>query len=162
MVDLLSDKISSVNLPFCSIADRGEEEETISTKRILIFVLAVCLLFVLCACGASNDDSKGTTAATTAESTSETDETVDDGKVTYTVKVVDESGAPVANAAVQICKDSCLPGVTNEEGVAIFKVVEDDYKVSFMAMPEGFQAEAEEFYFEDGSYELTITLKAAQ
>lgn len=130
-------------------------------KRVLVFVLAVCLVFGLCACGANNGDSKETTAATTAATAPETEGTVDDGKVTYTVKVVDESGAPVANAAVQICKDSCLPGVTNEEGVAIFKVVEDDYKVSFMAMPEGFQAEAEEFYFEDGSYELTITLKAA-
>lgn len=115
----------------------------------------------LCACGGNGSDAKETTAATNEATVSQTEETVDDGKVTYTVKVVDENGDPVANAAVQICKDSCLPGVTNEEGVAIFNVVEDDYKVSFMAMPEGFQADAEEFYFEDGSYELTITLKAA-
>ena len=50
--------------------------------------------------------------------------------------------------------------MTNAEGVATFRVVEDDYKVSFMTMPEGYEAEAEEFYFEDGAYELTITLKA--
>lgn len=148
--------------PFCSIAGRGEEEETISTKRILIFVLAVCLVFGLCACGASNGDPKETTAATTAETTPETEETVDDGKVTYTVKVVDESGAPVANAAVQICKDSCLPGVTDAEGVATFRVAEDEgYKVSFLTVPEGYTAEAEEFYFETGATEMTITLTAA-
>ena len=114
----------------------------------------------LCACGGNSGETKETAAATNAATIPTTEETVDDGQVTYTVKVVDENGDPVANAAVQICKDSCLPGVTNEEGVAIFNVVEDDYKVSFMAMPEGFQAEADEFYFEGGSYELTITLKA--
>ena len=130
-------------------------------KRILILALTVCLALGLCACGESAGDAgESTTGATTAETTQETTEAVDDGKVTYTVIVVDESGAPVANAAVQICKDSCLPGMTNEEGIAVFEVVEDDYKVSFMAMPEGFEADAEEFYFEAGSYELTITLKA--
>lgn len=138
----------------------GEEERTIDIKRILILALTVCLALGLCACGENAGNSKENTGASTAETTLETTETVDDGKVTYTVTVVDENGDPVANAAVQICKDSCLPGMTNEEGVAVFKVVEDEYKVSFMAMPEGFEAEAEEFYFEDGAYELTITLKA--
>lgn len=125
-------------------------------KRFLVFTLAVCLLLGLCACTAPAADS----GETTTEATQDTTETVDDGKVTYTVKVVDEGGNPVASAAVQLCKDSCLPGMTNAEGVATFRVVEDDYKVSFMTMPEGYEAEAEEFYFEDGAYELTITLKA--
>ena len=129
-----------------------------SIKRLTIFALMICLLSSLCGCGETNaipnDDT--TTVVTTEGST----EPVDDGKVTYTVKVVDEGGNPVASAAVQLCKDSCLPGMTNAEGVATFRVVEDAYKVSFMAMPAGFEAEAEEFYFEDGSYELSIILKA--
>lgn len=133
---------------------------TIDRKRILILAVTVCLVFGLCACGESAGNSNESTLPSTGETTQETTEAVDDGKVTYTVTVVDENGDPVANAAVQICKDSCLPGMTNEEGVAVFNVLEDDYKVSFMAMPEGFEAEADEFYFEDGSYELTITLKA--
>lgn len=133
----------------------------INIKRILMLALIVCLALGLCACGESAGNAgETTTEASTAESTQETTEAIDDGKVTYTVTVVDEGGNPVANAAVQICKDSCLPGMTNEEGIAVFEVVEDDYKVSFMVMPEGFQADAEEFYFEAGSYELTITLKA--
>lgn len=125
-------------------------------KRFLVFTLALCLVLGLCACTAPAADS----GETTTEPTGDTTETVDDGKVTYTVKVVDEGGNPVASAAVQICKDSCLPGMTNAEGVASFTVVEDDYKVSFMTMPEGYEAEAEEFYFDDGTYEMTITLKA--
>lgn len=128
-------------------------------KRVVVFVLTLCLMLSLCACTQGGADVKETTGNTT-EATQDTTETVDDGKVTYSVAVVDEDGNPVVGAAVQICKDSCLPGMTNEEGVAKFNVVEDDYKVSFMAMPEGYEAEAEEFYFEDGSYELTITLKA--
>jgi hypothetical protein len=126
-------------------------------KRFLCYSLITCLLLSLCACGQAAADPKASTPAVTTEGTTEP---VDDGKVTYTVKVVDEGGNPVANAAVQICKDSCLPGMTNAEGVATFRVAEDAYKVSFMAMPAGFEAEAEEFYFEDGAYELTITLKA--
>lgn len=129
-------------------------------KRFVIFALTLCLALSLCACSEGAADS-GETSGSTAESTQETAEaTVDDGKVTYTVTVIDEGGNPVVGAAVQICKDSCLPGMTGEEGVAKFNVLEDDYKVSFMAMPEGYEAEAEEFYFEDGSYELTIVLKA--
>ncbi|MBQ8358537.1 MAG: hypothetical protein IJX37_01295 [Oscillospiraceae bacterium] len=128
-------------------------------KRFVIFALTLCLLFGLCACGDTVADNKETTGET-AESTQETTEATDDGKVTYTVTVVDEGGNPVANAGVQLCKDTCLPGMTNADGVAEFNVLEDDYKVSFMAMPEGYAADAEEFYFEDGSYELTITLKA--
>lgn len=127
------------------------------TKRFLILTLAFCLLFCLCACGETAADPKETS---TAETTEQTTAPVDDGKVTYTVKVVDEGGNPVAGAAVQLCKDSCLPGMTNAEGVATFRTAEDTYKVSFMTMPAGFQADAEEFYFEDGSFDMTITLKA--
>lgn len=128
-----------------------------SIKRFLTFVLAACLLLGLCACGETAAEPKGSSPVETTEGTAAP---TDDGKVTYTVKVVDEAGNPVASAAVQLCKDSCLPGMTNAEGVATFRTVEDTYKVSFMTMPAGFEADAEEFYFEDGSCELTITLKA--
>ena len=128
-------------------------------KSVLALVLTFALLLTLAACGQAETPA-GTTTSTT-EAAEATTETVDDGKVDYTVKVVDESGNPVAQANVQICKDSCLPGVTNAEGVATFHVVEDaGYKVSFMVMPAGYESEETEFYFEDGSYEMTITLKA--
>lgn len=127
-----------------------------NTKRFFTIIMAFCLLLCLCACGAPAADPADTTLQTAAAPT----EPTDDGKVTYTVKVVDEGGNPVAGAAVQLCKDSCLPGMTNAEGVASFRIAEDTYKVSFMTMPAGFEADAEEFYFDDGAFEMTITLKA--
>lgn len=126
-------------------------------KRISVFLLAICLLFGLCACGNTAAESTGSSPV---ETTEETVQKVDDGKVSYTIKVVDTQGNPIPGVAVQLCKDSCLPGVTNAEGVATFRTVEDDYKVSFMTALTGYEAEAEEFYFDDGSYEMTITLKA--
>ena len=83
----------------------------------------------------------------------------------YKVTVVDESGNPVKGVMVQICKDSCIPARTGENGVAEFTVAEDEgYKVSFSVIPEGYESASEEteFYFEDGSFEMTLTLKAAQ
>ncbi len=129
-------------------------------KRFVIVALLACLTLGLCACGETDTPENTTTAP--VETTTAPAETVADGKVTYTVKVVDEGGNPVVGAMVQLCKETCLPGATDAEGVAKFSVVEDDYKVSFMTMPEGYEAEAQEFYFEAGSYELTITLKAVR
>lgn len=136
-----------------------------TTKMLLAAALALCLILGLCAC--ANDTAGETTGAaqqTTAAATQNTVETtVDDGKATYTVTVVDEAGNPVSGAMVQICKDSCLPGSTNDQGVATFSVLETDgYKISFMTLPAGYEysSEAQEFYFDGDAKELTITLKA--
>lgn len=129
-------------------------------KNILAILLVLCMALSLCACGEPANNGAETTVDTTP-STSEQVETTDDGKAVYTVTVVDEGGNPVANAMVQICKDVCLPAMTNAQGVAVFSVVEEEgYKVSFMTMPEGYIADAEEFYFDAGSCEMTIVLKA--
>lgn len=132
-----------------------------NVKNILALLLVLCMAMSLVACGGGQEQPEETTTAP-VESTAEPVENVDDGKAEYKVTVLDESGNPVANAMVQICKDACLPGMTNAEGVATFNVAEDEgYKVSFMTMPEGYTADAEEFYFEAGATEMTITLKAA-
>lgn len=132
-------------------------------KHFLIFLFMICLLCGMCACSGVAEAPE-TTAAPTAEQTVPTTEATptEDGKVTYTVKVVDGAGAPLSGVAVQICKDSCMPGMTNAEGVATFRVAEEEgYKVSFLTVPEGYTAEAEEFYFEAGATEMTLTLTAA-
>jgi hypothetical protein len=83
----------------------------------------------------------------------------------YTVKIVDEGGNPVVGAMVQMCQgETCMPGpLSDATGTVTFQIPEADYKVSFLgSVPAGYDytTEETEFHFEDGSYELTIVLKA--
>ncbi len=143
-------------------------------KKLIALLLMLCLVTSLCACGGNNTEETTTepevivddntteeqTQDTTEEETTEPEAT----GTTYTVKVVDEGGNPVVGAFVQICAEVCVPALTDDSGVATFANQEtrDDYKVSFSAMPEGYELTTEEteFYFTDGATEMTITLKA--
>lgn len=136
------------------------------SKKILAALLAVMVLLCLCACG-DNDETQASTDAS-AESTvaapETTEATVSDGKVTYTIKVVDEDGKGISGVWVQLCKDSCMPGFTNADGMAEFKVVaEDGYHASVTDMPAGYAyaTDQTEFDYENGATEVTIVLKAA-
>lgn len=134
-------------------------------KRMMALVLALLLTLGLCACGGAESaptEAPETTPATEAPTAAPETEAADDGKVTYTIHVQDENGAPLAGVMVQICKDACLPGMTDADGNAIFTVAEDDYKASFLSLPEGYDytTEETEFYF-DGATEITLVLKAA-
>lgn len=137
-------------------------------KQISLLALALCLALSLCACGGSEapaTEAPATEAPVTeapATEAPETEANLAEGMTVYTIKVVDEGGNPIAGAMVQMCKDSCIPGMTDAEGVATFTMAEDDYKVSFLTMPAGFELvdETTEFYFESGSTEMTLTLKA--
>lgn len=136
--------------------------------KLLALLLSVCLLMCLCACDQSTNATENTLASTgateaTDNTTEATSATVDDGKVTYTVTVTDEKGNPIAGAMVQLCKDACVPAVTDAKGVATYSVAEDNYKVSFLTMPAGYTytTEETEFYFASGETAMTIVLKAA-
>ena len=132
-------------------------------KIMLAVVMALCMVFALCACGQDTaGDDNTTPVGTTTNPSTHVSDPVDDGKVTYIVVVEDETGAPIPGAMVQLCKDACVPGVTDESGCASFNLPEDDYKVSLMTMPAGYDYSTEEteFYFEDGKYALAIILKA--
>ena len=144
-------------------------------KRMLGVVLAVCMVLALAACGGgsnsgadvSNDApaSSGVTSepADSTPASSEEETPVDDGNVTYTVSVIDEDGNPVSGIMVQICKDSCMPTMTDANGVATWRVAEDEYKVSFTTSPAGFiDYTGTEFYFDAGSTEMTIILTPAE
>ena len=142
-------------------------------KRILMLALAsVLCLCLLCTVACDQGEEQSTEAETNApestdaatEQTTEqvTEEvTTDDGKVTYTVKVVDANGAPVAGAAVQFCDDNgCrMPVATNAEGIVTLRDAESNFHVTLASVPEGFAADTTEYYF-DGAFELTITLQA--
>ena len=130
-------------------------------KVLAVAMLAVLLMVSVCACGETadnNDISKNTTTQPTTTTTAA--DTIPEGKAQYKVTVLDESGAPIAGAFVQICKETCIPCPTDANGVAIWTVDEDEYKVSFAVVPAGYVAE-EAYYFEDDATEMTITLKAA-
>ena len=135
-------------------------------KVFVSLIVTVFMLVSLCACGSVSDETttdttdKVTNVTDTDESTTTEDDSAVEGKVTYTVKVVDEENNPIAGAMVQLCLDACVPRVTDAAGVAVYELEEADYKVSFVSMPEGYTCEENEFHFADGEYELTITLKA--
>lgn len=138
-------------------------------KNIGIALLMLCLALSLCACGgetvepASEAEPEAPVVEEVTKAAPEQEEAaLPEGMVAYKVTVVDEGGNPIASAMVQLCKDSCVPAVTDANGVASFTLAEDDYKAQMLTMPEGYEYAGEEdtFYFEDGSHELTIVLKA--
>ena len=146
-------------------------------KRILMLMLAsVLCICTLCmaACDGGEGEGQGTessadapaqstqasTEAPSAEQTTH-EATADDGKVTYTVKVVDANGAPVKDVAIQFCDDNgCrMPVPTNAEGIVTLTDAESNFHVTLASVPEGFAEDTTEYYF-DGATELTITLQA--
>lgn len=143
-------------------------------KKIAYILMSVLVMTAsLAACGSDSNNEETTTAAATTNNevttpvqneTEEDTTVVDDNKVAYKVKVVDEAGNPIANAMVQMCKDSCVPAVTNDEGIAEFNLAADDYDVKFIELPAGYDYTGEDhvFKFADGETELTLTLKVAE
>ena len=133
-------------------------------KLIMIVSVLLCLSCLLCACDQPvvADGEEGSSSVTTS-STEGSQKPVDDGKVTYTVKVVDEAGNPVTGGMIQFCLNSCMPCPLDANGVATMKLAEADYKVSFTIIPAGYALAGDktEFHFENGSYEMTLILKAA-
>ena len=130
-------------------------------KKITYLLLSALVTFSaigLCACGGNGDENKTTEPTTKKEEISTTAKNEEEK---YTVKVVDEEGNPVVGAMVQLCKDSCVPAMTKDNGVAEFELAEDNYDVKFAVFPKGYEYSTDEqvFHFESGKTELTITLK---
>ncbi len=139
-----------------------------NVKRLVAAVLMLAMALSLCACGgekpAETEAPAVTEAPVVTEAPAAETEAPAEEEGGYSVTVLDENGAPIAGAMVQLCKDACVPGVTDAAGTAKFNLPEDEYKVSFLALPAGYAYvdEVDTFYFEDGSMEMTITLKAAE
>lgn len=136
--------------------------------RVFSFLLALCMM--LCVCGCSGENGEEKTPVDTTPETTQSAPVTEPSQTTapqqasgYVVNVVDENGTPIAGAVVQLCKDNCYPSTTDANGRAVFELSEDTYKVSFIILPAGYtySSDVQEFYFEDGSFEMTIVLKAA-
>lgn len=137
------------------------------TKRLLALVLGLTMLLCLAACGEQNETSAP--AESSAESVANTSSEAVENESSetsvleapkFSVTVVDQDGNPVSGAMVQICKDSCMPSMSGEDGVAVFNVeITDGYKLSVMTLPEGYTYEGEaEIHLEYGATEYTLTL----
>ena len=148
----------------------SKEGRFIMKKRLLTAVLMLCLAFSLVACGGNGSDKdtqKNNTENSQQDDAQANDDTdkededtnVDDGKIEYTVTLLDANGAPVAGKMVQVCNSAtCFaPVATDENGVAVFRLEEaDDYKAKELT-----QGDDAYVYFEAGSTELTIQLTEA-
>lgn len=140
-------------------------------KKIITILLLVSALLCICACDDGEATSSATESSAVESSEAVSSEAVSSEAVSseassqpaaaaFAVKVVDNEGNPVANAIVQICKDSCIPSKTNEEGIATFNVeVTAEHKLSFTSLPAGYTYEGEaEVYLSDGMDEYTLTV----
>ena len=134
-------------------------------KKLFAALLLICMVVSLCACGTAdvtepNNNAPETTAPQVTEKPTEPEAS----GVTYTVKVVDEGGNPVAGAMVQLCAEMCLPKLTDANGVAVYENMEerDDYKASVTMFPAGYEqlGDVVDHYLENGATEVTITVKA--
>lgn len=139
-------------------------------KKLFATLLMACMVMSLVACGnTGNSDSENNSSEVSTENNqntnSETESTSEDEASKYTVKVVDADGNPLASVMVQICAESCMPGVTDANGVATFTVDTTlTYTAKIMTMPEGYDysTDEHEFTYENGSTEVVITLKTAE
>ena len=121
--------------------------------------MAFAMLFCLCACGG---DSNGPTDNEPIDNQNNNTQTSskEDATPKFEVTVIDGDGNPVKGVMVQLCKDTCVPAMTDENGVAIFsEEITDGYKLSVMSCPEGYEYTGDaEIYLEDGDTEYTIEI----
>ncbi len=142
-------------------------------KKIAMLMAAILLVggmmatMTACESGEPKETEGKTEAGTTAETDAKTDAADEPteaptqaAKVTYTVKVVDQDGTPVAGVRVQMCKDELcmLPKSTDESGVATFAEDEATYRAKLASLPEGYTADMDTYHPFDGKTELTITV----
>lgn len=133
-----------------------------------LMAILLCLSCVFCACtegdpADTNADTDANSAEQTSDSTDLGTDKEDDGKVEYTVTVVDTDNNPITGVMVQLCLESCVPAVTDENGVATYNLPEADYKAALISLPEGYEytTDETEFYF-NGTYALVIVLANAE
>lgn len=128
-------------------------------------LLAMCTLFCLCSCGGSDDASQSESSEASKSEASQTVSTEESKEelvaaASFKVTVVDESGNPVSGVMIQVCKDTCIPAKTGDDGVATFNVeITDGYKLSVLSCPEGYSYNGEaEIYLDSGITEYTVEI----
>ncbi len=152
-------------------------------KKLICLLLCLCFVFVLAACGQTEEKTEDETTTQGGETTTPedadvisgeskpsptpdqdvTNEPVENNTVLYTVKVVDEAGNPVTTATlVQICDEVCVPvKLTDGVGEKSLEPNENYHVLLTSGLPEGYEyaTEETEFSFDENNV-CTIVLKA--
>ncbi len=136
-------------------------KKRISVLLLIACVLTIAILTVSCDTDStvSNVPSNDTESEISLPVVDNSSAEPDDGKVTYTVTVVNGSdNTPIEGIIIQFCDDeNCkLPLVTDADGKVTAEYEESEYHIT-ITEAEGYTYEAE-YYFEDGATELTITI----
>ncbi len=137
-------------------------------KIITSLLLVLCMMFTAVFAVSCDEVSENSTPADVSENSADaslpaeedSSAPVADGKVTYTVTVVDENNAPLEGVVIQFCDDAnCkMPVVTDADGKVSVEYDESNYHVT-ITEAEGYTFESQ-YDFDEGSTELTITLTA--
>ena len=141
-------------------------------KRFITLILALILCLSFAAC---NEEPAETTegADNTTEAPALTDEPTAEGTDAgteapafdgYKVTVTDKDGNPIAGVNIQMCdsKGCRMPKGTGADGTVTFDFDTSDFHVLIAAAVEGYVVDtAEEYYFSNGSKEMTIELEKA-
>ncbi len=127
-------------------------------KKILALILALAMVFCLCACGGDSNGPTGTEPL--ANQTQDDVSSKEEATPKFEVTVTDQDGNAVKGVMVQLCKEACVPAMTNDSGVATFSLeITDGYKLSVMSCPEGYEYTGEaEIYLEEGGTEYTLEI----
>ena len=83
------------------------------------------------------------------------------GKATWTVRFLDQDGAPVPGCVINFCSDvACTPTVADEDGIATFTGAPYPYHLQVLMVPEGYAFDtAQEFTAEETGGEITIPVE---
>ena len=90
----------------------------------------------------------------------ETSETTQEDQPTYTVRVVDQNGAPVPEASVGFCLDTgCVPVETDENGVAVYSGAPARYHIQVVDAPDEYDyPDDTDCYIGPESGEMTLVI----
>lgn len=128
---------------------------------VLTLVLSLCMALCLCACGGTTPSQDDATPTTTTTEATTTTTVPNEAVASFEVTVVDQNGIPVSGVMMQVCKDICVPKVTDTNGVAAFDIeITDGYKLSVLSCPTGYTYTGEaEIYLESGSTSYTVEVQ---
>ncbi len=137
-------------------------------KRLGLLSLAVLMLvsiLALAACNGGEDETtkKKDDGTTTTTGGNPNPDPNPPANPTYTVKFVDQSGAPVQGVRVQFCiNETCTPMIafpSNAEGIiTITHMAENTYDVKILSLPSGYAEDTAYYNFNSENYlEIVLT-----